>query len=239
MSPRAILFDFDGTLIDSAASVLASLDHALKRSNVTPVVPLDRALIGPPLRQTLATLAGRDDPALLDLLAQAFRDDYDTRRLHAHGSLCRRAEMLQGLQAQRIALHVVTNKRIAATRRILSTTSAGAHRFAGVYALDALSPPRRTNRTWLPTCCAAKTCIQRAPGWSAIRPKTDARPRRTRYVSLPRRGVTAQRLATPTTPFAHHAARTFAGGAARAALDARAARLNAHAAVVDVDATCR
>lgn len=139
MSPRAILFDFDGTLIDSAASVLASLDHALKRSNVTPVVPLDRALIGPPLRQTLATLAGRDDAALLDLLAQAFRDDYDTRGYTRTEVYAGVPEMLQGLQAQRIALHIVTNKRIAATRRILDHLGWRAW-FAGVYALDALEP---------------------------------------------------------------------------------------------------
>ena len=223
MSPRAILFDFDGTLIDSATSVLASLDHALKRSNVTPVVTLDRALIGPPLRETLATLTGSDDAALLDILAQAFRDDYDTRGYTRTEVYAGVPEMLQGLQTQGIALHIVTNKRIAATRRILEHLGWTAW-FAGIYALDALEPaaPNKPHlvaevqtkafpcamrlpncarpRAWArPKCCAANTCLQRPLGWSAIRPKTDARPRRTRYVFLPRLGVMAQRPTMPKT----------------------------------------
>ena len=71
------------------------------------------------LRKTLATLTGRDDAALLDALAQAFRDDYDTRGYTRTEVYAGVPEMLQGLQTQGIALHIVTNKRIAATRRIL------------------------------------------------------------------------------------------------------------------------
>jgi phosphoglycolate phosphatase len=139
MSPQAILFDFDGTLIDSAASVLASLGYALQKSNVTPVVPLDRTLIGPPLRKTLATLTGRDDAALLDALAQAFRDDYDTRGYQRTEVYAGVPEMLRNLHAQQIALHIVTNKRISATRRILDHLG-WTEWFAGIYALDALEP---------------------------------------------------------------------------------------------------
>lgn len=139
MAPRAILFDFDGTLIDSAASVLASLGHALQKSNVTPVVPLERTLIGPPLRKTLTTLVGRDDSALLDVLAQAFRDDYDTRGYQRTEVYAGVPEMLRGLRTRDIALHIVTNKRIAATRRILDHLG-WTHWFAGIYALDALEP---------------------------------------------------------------------------------------------------
>lgn len=139
MRPTTILFDFDGTLIDSAASVLASLAHALNREGITPAVPLAHSLIGPPLRQTLATLAGRQEPALIDALAQAFRADYDSRGYLHTEVYAGVPEMLRQLHGASIALHIVTNKRIAATRRILDHLG-WTPWFAGIYALDALAP---------------------------------------------------------------------------------------------------
>ena len=64
--PAAILFDFDGTLIDSATSVLAGLRHALTIASIEARCALDASIIGPPLRLTLAKLAGSDEPALID-----------------------------------------------------------------------------------------------------------------------------------------------------------------------------
>ncbi|MFM8518170.1 MAG: HAD family hydrolase, partial [Nevskiaceae bacterium] len=49
MKPAAILFDFDGTLIDSAPSILASYAAALEQTGLKSVVPLTPSLIGPPL----------------------------------------------------------------------------------------------------------------------------------------------------------------------------------------------
>ncbi|MEY3465067.1 MAG: HAD family hydrolase [Steroidobacteraceae bacterium] len=140
LQPAAVLFDFDGTLVDSAESVLASLAHALRESNVTPVVPLTRNIIGPPLRQTLATLAGRDDVALIDDLARVFRADYDSvgyLRTEVYAGV---PEMLQSLRAAGMQLHIVTNKRIAATHKILGHLGWTSW-FSGIYALDALTPP--------------------------------------------------------------------------------------------------
>lgn len=163
MRPTAILFDFDGTLVDSAASVLASLGYALERSAVTPVVPLDRSLIGPPLRKTLATLAGRDDDALLDALSQSFRDDYDTRGYQRTEVYAGVPDMLRGLRANGIALHIVTNKRIAATRRILAHLGWTAW-FTGIYALDALEPAA-PNKPQLVTEVLRRERLQPANTW--------------------------------------------------------------------------
>ena len=65
MSPQAILFDFDGTLIDSARSILAGFELALAREGLQAAVPLSASLIGPPLPKTLAKLAGTEDPAVI------------------------------------------------------------------------------------------------------------------------------------------------------------------------------
>ena len=57
-----ILFDLDGTLIDSAPAILASFRDAFARSGIAPVRAVDESIIGPPLTETLQLLAGTTDP---------------------------------------------------------------------------------------------------------------------------------------------------------------------------------
>ena len=119
MSPQAILFDFDGTLIDSARSILAGFELALTREGLQPAVPLAPSLIGPPLPKTLATLAGTEDPAVIMKLTAAYREAYDGggyRQTEVYPGV---TSMLEGLAEHRISLHIVTNKRIVPTRLIL------------------------------------------------------------------------------------------------------------------------
>jgi phosphoglycolate phosphatase len=139
-APQAVLFDFDGTLIDSAPGILASFGAALRATGLTPAVPLSPSLIGPPLAQTAATLLGRDDPAAVQALVAAFREDYDTAGYRATAVYDGIEAMLGGLHGAGITLHIVTNKRIAPTRRILEHLG-WTPRFRGIYALDALDPP--------------------------------------------------------------------------------------------------
>lgn len=138
-TPRAILFDFDGTLVDSAPSILAALEHALRVSDVSPAVPLSPALIGPPLRRTLATLAGSEEAALIDRLATVFREEYDSRGYQLTAIYPGVPAMLESLHEQDIALHIVTNKRIKPTRLILDHFG-WTRWFRGIYALDSLQP---------------------------------------------------------------------------------------------------
>lgn len=139
LPPRTVLFDFDGTLIDSAKSVLASLTHALHAEGVRPRVDLGPHLIGPPLRRTLTTLVGDETPALIERLAQRFREHYDAESYRATEVFEGVPELLQQLRRANIALYIVTNKRVSATRRILEHL--GWHDwFRGVYALDAFEP---------------------------------------------------------------------------------------------------
>ena len=137
--PQAVLFDFDGTLVDSAPGILASFEAALRATGLRPAVPLEPSLIGPPLAKMVAMLIGRDDPAAVQPVVEAFRADYDTVGYRSTAVYEGVTTMLDGLADARIPLHIVTNKRIAATRRILEHLGWTA-RFAGIYALDALEP---------------------------------------------------------------------------------------------------
>ncbi len=138
--PAAVLFDFDGTLIDSATSVLAGLQYALTSASVEARCALDASIIGPPLRLTLAKLAGSDEPALIDRLAASFREHYDTGG-YKHTEVYEGVPaMLQTLHDAGIALYIVTNKRILPTLRILDHLGWRTW-FKAIYALDALQPP--------------------------------------------------------------------------------------------------
>jgi phosphoglycolate phosphatase len=132
---RAIAFDFDGTLVDSAPGILRGISLALDSNRVRPVLPLDRRLIGPPLPVTLAKVAGRDDPDLLDALLGDFMRFYDGGASLDSPAFPGVGETLIELRQRGQVLYLVTNKRGTPTRRMLDHLGWGAL-FKAVYCLD-------------------------------------------------------------------------------------------------------
>ena len=135
-----ILFDLDGTLIDSAPAILASFRDAFAQSAITPARSIDESIIGPPLTETLQLLAGSKDPALITHLADAFKASYDSDGYKATAAFAGVGEMLAKLAGAGLTLSIATNKRIHPTRLILDHLGWREH-FANVYALD-LFPTR-------------------------------------------------------------------------------------------------
>jgi phosphoglycolate phosphatase len=137
--PNDILFDLDGTLIDSAAAIVASYRTAFAACGLTPVRSIGTDIVGPPIRETLHLLTGSDDPALIGCLSDAFKQSYDTgglRETAAYGGV---DELLAALQAAGSRLHIATNKRIHPTHLILDHLGWSGY-FETVYALDLFTP---------------------------------------------------------------------------------------------------
>lgn len=134
-----LIFDLDGTLIDSSASILAGFAAALDDLKIAPKLPLTATVIGPPLRETLANLTGSSDAGLLDSLTSSFKNYYDTEGYKATTVFSGVDEMLKQMHAAGAALHIATNKRLLPTHLILKHLGWG-DLFASVYALDARSP---------------------------------------------------------------------------------------------------
>ena len=135
-----LIFDFDGTIVDSAPAILESFRNILAARGITPKVPLDSHLIGPPLTRTMALLAGNNDPEMLQQLVAEFKLEYDQTGVIATRPYPGVIDALQRLRSSGYRLHIATNKRIVPTRLILENLGIDRH-FETVYAVDTQSPP--------------------------------------------------------------------------------------------------
>ncbi|MDR0702918.1 MAG: HAD hydrolase-like protein [Azoarcus sp.] len=134
-----IVFDLDGTLIDSAAAILASYRAAFAACGFVPARRIDANIVGPPINETLRLLTGNGDPALIGRLAAAFRQSYDEGGLLETAAYPGIDELLAALREMGRVLHIATNKRILPTRRILDHLG-WRDDFDTVYALDLFTP---------------------------------------------------------------------------------------------------
>jgi len=116
---KHVIFDLDGTLIDSAPGIAWSMDEALRACGL-PQADCDiRRMIGPPVRQILASVSGVRDAALLDRLEASFRNSYDSDGWRRTACQPGAAEMLWELLMSGTKMWLVTNKPAVATSRIL------------------------------------------------------------------------------------------------------------------------
>ena len=138
-SCQYILFDLDGTLIDSAPAILASFREAFAAAGVAPARVIDESVVGPPLIETLEIISGSRDEELIGELAGHFKASYDTGGYKATVVYPGVGEMLKELARAGFYLAIATNKRILPTRLILDYLGWGSY-FSDVYALDLFEP---------------------------------------------------------------------------------------------------
>jgi phosphoglycolate phosphatase len=134
-----LIFDLDGTLIDSAPSILSCFRKILDEARLAPLLPLDENLIGPPLPQTLQTLTGIRDEKAIAGLVDAFKNIYDTEGYRDSLPYPGVREALTVLQSAGYRLALATNKRILPTRLILDFLGWSDH-FDSVWSLDCVQP---------------------------------------------------------------------------------------------------
>lgn len=108
--PSCILFDLDGTLLDSLPGIAFSVQEACRMVGLpVPKVNL-RTLLGPPIRSILSRAVATDDPALMDRLERAFRTSYDTEGWRKTSCFDGALAALGMMKADGRRLFVVSNK---------------------------------------------------------------------------------------------------------------------------------
>lgn len=135
MQFQHILFDLDGTLIDSSASILTAFKGAFSQANMQTVKPLVPEIIGPPLKETLKILLGEDDSEKIAMLATLFKEQYDILGYKKTSVFEGVEHLLKTLSETKIPLYIATNKRMKPTLLILEYLGWRGY-FSGVYALD-------------------------------------------------------------------------------------------------------
>ena len=135
-----VIFDLDGTLIDSQESILLSIEAALEEIGFESVVPLTKELIGPPLLETLSVICGTNDPVRISMVAAKFKEIYDAEGYKHSLSYDGVDELLGCLQAEGYGVCLVTNKRKVPTEKILEYFDWRKH-FSYVYTIDSAGLP--------------------------------------------------------------------------------------------------
>lgn len=133
---RLVLFDLDGTLIDSEPGIVGSVKYALAKLGVT--APSDADLldwIGPPLRVSFARMFGGDDPRI-EQGVLLYRERFSAQGWQEHRVYPGVAALIASLLARRTRLAVVTGKADLYAQRIVESLPFGSA-FERVYA----SPP--------------------------------------------------------------------------------------------------
>ncbi len=132
MSLSLILFDLDGTLIDSARGIFATLDYAFEQIGASlPPPEVLRSWIGPPFWQSFPTVLG-DDPARIAAAIEHYRIRFEQVGWSQHAVYPGIAELVAALAHAQHALAIVTTKPQPQARTIIDHLPFGAS-FTRVY----------------------------------------------------------------------------------------------------------
>lgn len=138
--PPCVLFDLDGTVLDSLPGIDSSFRHACRSEGVPePMVDL-RPMLGPPIRSIFARTLNANDDELLDRLEAAFRANYDAEGWRKTSCYWGARQVLTALKRRGHRLFVVSNKPQHISVRILEHHSL-LPLFEGLYTRDSRKPP--------------------------------------------------------------------------------------------------
>lgn len=130
------IFDFDGTLADSADDVIAAMHAAIAAHNL-PQADITRFAIGPPIAAMFQELYPDMPPAAINRLVTTFRTLYNASGSPRTRLFAGIPAVLDHLDARNATLCIATNKARSSAFPILERLGV-AHRFACVMCSDTL-----------------------------------------------------------------------------------------------------
>ena len=135
MSYKNILFDLDGTLIDSAPGIESSFYIAYLKVYNTACPKNITTFIGPPIDQVLTTVNGETNLEIINRFVDAFKQHYDNEG-YKNSKLYDDVEsVLEVLLKNKLNVFIATNKRVKPTKLILEYLSIGKY-FNEIYCPD-------------------------------------------------------------------------------------------------------
>jgi phosphoglycolate phosphatase len=136
LNPLVLLFDLDGTLTDPKAGIVRCMKYALHRLGAP--CPSDDVLasfIGPPLRETFATLLETSDRSVVEQALALYREEYGATGLFENHVYAGVTQMLDHVRGVASAVFVATLKPKSYADRIVRRLGLEPY-FAGVYGAE-------------------------------------------------------------------------------------------------------
>ena len=117
---KAIIFDFDGTLVDSEITIYQCFQSITNYLAPERIDYAKNILIGPPLRDTASEILGQSHQSKLDEFVKLFIEMHDDHAIKNTQPYPDVIETLQKLSLKRIPMAVATNKRYAPTIKLIN-----------------------------------------------------------------------------------------------------------------------
>ena len=137
MSYKNILFDLDGTLIDSAQGIEESFYFAYLNVYNKKCPQTIKTYIGPPIGQVLTSVNGEGNIDTINRFVESFKQHYDNEG-YKKSKLYEDVEsVLENLLKNKLNIFIATNKRAKPTKLILDYLSIEKY-FKGIYCPDIL-----------------------------------------------------------------------------------------------------
>ena len=140
---KNIIFDMDGTLIDSSRGVLNSLMQVCLDNNIALNKKISKTVIGPPLKETLVQLTDIKDEKRIEHLVDGFKRHYDSDGYKDTTAFEGIELVLKSLYENRINLYIATNKRQEPTKKIIHMLKWD-RLFKGIYSIDSFGKDIKT-----------------------------------------------------------------------------------------------
>jgi len=117
---KAIIFDFDGTLVDSEITIYQCFQSITNYLAPERVDYAKNILIGPPLRDTASEILGPHHQGKLDEFVKKFIEMHDEHVIKNTQPYTGVIETLKKLSSEGISMAVATNKRYAPTIKLIN-----------------------------------------------------------------------------------------------------------------------
>ena len=141
---KNIVFDLDGTLIDSSKSILLCLEESLKSSRIESKVKLTSSLIGPPLKELIEKITSSENSQIKDRVIIKFKELYDNKFYKEIESFLT-DDQIESLNLK-YNIFIATNKRFIPTVKIIDHLRWTPY-IKDIYALDMPSGEKISNKS--------------------------------------------------------------------------------------------